>query len=122
MEFDRGITAKACGSRDDARARACDSIPTTADISATLSSRWRRAPKPTGVPPTFVSSAADVLAVARDVTSVITNGRVEDLFVALWEAGHEPGSVRLDKGAVDAFTVRVCGLQHMDICTCTCCT
>jgi hypothetical protein len=38
---------------------------------------------------------------------VTRNGRVEALFIALWEAGHEPGSVRLDKGAIDSFTVRV---------------
>ena len=98
-EFDRGITAK------DAR-KACDSIPTAADISATLSSRWRRALKPSGVPPTFVDSVADVLALDEEVTSVVTNGSPEALFVGLWEAGHQPGSVRLNKGAVDSFTVR----------------
>ena len=66
-EFDRGVTAK------DAR-KACDSIPTAADISATLSSRWRRALKPSGVPPTFVDSVADVLALDEEVASVVTNG------------------------------------------------
>ena len=41
------------------------------------------------------------------MTQVVTNGRVEDLFVALWEGNHEPGCVRFDKGAVDSFTVRI---------------
>ena len=99
-EFDRGVTAK------DAR-KACDSIPTAADISAQLSSRWRRPLKPTGIPPTFVDSVADVLALDQEVTAVVTNGSPEALFVGLWEAGHQPGSVRLNKGAVDSFTVRV---------------
>jgi hypothetical protein len=99
-EFDREITAK-----DTSLAH--HSIPTAADISATLSSRWRRPPKPSGVPPTFVQSSADVLNVEEGVEAVVTNGSVEDLFVALWEAGHEPGSVRLDKGVVESFTVRV---------------
>ena len=99
-EFDREITAN-----DSSRAQ--PSIPTAADISVTLSSRWRRPPKPTGVPPTFVQSSADVLSVGEDVAAVVTNGSVEELFVALWEAGHEPGSVHLDKGTVESFTVRV---------------
>ena len=81
----------------DAR-KAQDNIPTAADISALLSSRWSRPPKPTGIPPTFVSSAAEILSVGKEVTQVVTNGRVEDLFVALWEGNHEPGSIRLDKG------------------------
>ena len=100
-EFDRGVTAKDVHSADDIAA------PTCADISATLSSHWRRAPKPTGVPPTFVSSAADVLAVGEDVASVVTNCRVEGMFVALWNAGYEPGSVHLSHGAVCSFIVRV---------------
>ena len=90
----------------DAR-KACDNVPVAADISAMLSSRWSRPPKPTGIPPTFVSSAAVVLAVSKEATQVVTNGRVEDLFVALWEGNHEPGSIRLDKGIIDGFTVRL---------------
>ena len=90
----------------DAR-KAQDNIPTAADISALLSNRWSRPPKPTGIPPTFVSSAADLLAVGKEVTQVVTNGRVEDLFVELWQGHHEPGSIRLDKGVVDGFTVRL---------------
>jgi hypothetical protein len=97
-EFDRAITAMPL--------RAA-SIPASANISAELSSRWRRPPKPSGVPPTFVSSVADILALGEDVTAVVTNGSPEALFIALWEAGYEPGSVRLDKGAVQSFTVRV---------------
>ena len=72
-----------------------------------MSSRWSRPPKPTGIPPTFVSTATDVLALGKDVTQVVTNGRIEDLFVALWEGNHEPGSVRLDKGVIDSFIVRL---------------
>jgi hypothetical protein len=51
---------------------------------------------------------ADVLALeGSDHTTAITNGCPEELFVALWEAGHQPGCLRLDKGAVDAFSVRI---------------
>ena len=47
-----------------------------------------------------------MLALDEEVTSVVTNGSPEALFVGLWEAWHQPGSVRLNKGAVDSFTVR----------------
>ena len=59
----------------DAR-KACDNVPVAADISALLSSRWSRPPKPTGIPPTFVSSAAEILSVGKEVTQVVKNGRV----------------------------------------------
>ena len=89
--------------------RVPDIVPTAADISEGLSSRWRRSPKSTGVPPTFVSTAADVLGLNEDVTTVIANKSPEELTVALWELGHELGCVRLDKGAIDSFAVRIGG-------------
>ena len=101
-EFDQKITARQIV-KDTAPVQAWG----RADISATVSDRWRRPLAASGEAPTFVTTAADVLALPPEISTCITNEKPESLFIALWEAGCQPGSVRLDKGTVDGFTVRI---------------
>jgi hypothetical protein len=74
------------------------------DISKTLSGKWPRAPEPTGDLVEIVTDVGSVLALPE---ASMTNGEPQDLAIALWEAGYEPGSLTLAMGVIESFTVRL---------------
>ena len=74
-----------------------------------LSDRWRwppSAPADAAVPG-VVRSLDDI--VTADCSQCITNENPEKLAIDAWEAGYEPGGIRLKHGTVDRFNIRVEG-------------
>ena len=73
-----------------------------------VSDRWHWPPAvESDAVPGVVRSLEDI--VAADCAQCITNEDPERLAIAAWEAGYEPGGIRLKHGTVDSFAVRVEG-------------
>ncbi len=111
LVHDQHVWSIARGTPEKAFARAfvtkgLQEIPFSKELA--VSDRWRWPPAvESGSAPTVVSSLEDI--VAAEGAQCITNEDPEKLAIAAWEAGYEPGNIRLKHGTVDRFALRVNG-------------